>query len=68
MEVCLIISFGRKRKFKLIVLAVVTIVIFAAVVFSACIRLKTVMAEKDSSTGVQNEGQYEPQGKIRGCN
>lgn len=60
MEVCLIISFGRKRKFKLIVLAVVTIVIFAAIVFSACIRLKTVITEENFDTGVQNEGQYEP--------
>lgn len=40
-----IINFNGKRKFRLIVLAGITLLIFAVAVFTVSSELKTVMAE-----------------------
>lgn len=40
-----IINFNSKRKFRLIVLAGITLLIFAVAVFTVSSELKTVMAE-----------------------
>lgn len=41
----LIINFNGKRKFRLIVLAGITLLIFAVAVFTVSSEIKTVMAE-----------------------
>lgn len=48
-----IINFNGKRKFRLIVLAGITLLIFAVSVFAISYELKTVMAEGGESGKIQ---------------